>query len=86
MSLEEITLAARRLNAAAGLLLCVAAIAALWVGLSSFLVALAYRPTAGYWIPGLAGLLLVGLGIWLLARGVGLVSKGRARENGRGFY
>ena len=86
MSLDETTTAARRLNFAAGLLLCLTAAAALWAGLTSCVVGLAYRPLAGYWMPGLAGLVLVGLGVWLLSRGMRL---NRAREssgNGRGFY
>lgn len=86
MSLEETTAAARRLNIFAGLLLCLAAAAALWAGLTSCLIGLAYRPLAGYWMPGLVGLGLVGLGVWLLPRGVRLVGGRESNGNGRGFY
>ena len=86
MRLEETTTATRRLNLAAGLLLCLAAAAALWAGLTSCLVGLAYRPIAGYWMPGLAGLALVGVGVWLLPRGVRLVGGRESSGNGRGFY
>jgi len=86
MSLEETTAAARRLHILAGFVLCLAAAAALWAGLTSCLVGLAYRPIPGYWMPGLAGLVLVGLGVWLLPRGVRLLGWRESNGNGRGFY
>jgi len=74
---EEKSLSRYRISMVSGAFLGGLSLLVLWLGMNSLLVGLAYYEQRGFWVPCLAGVALLLLGYWALARSVVTISKNR---------
>jgi cytochrome c biogenesis protein CcdA len=74
---EEKSLSRYRISIMSGAFLGGLSLVALWLGMNSLLVGLAYYEQRGFWVPCLTGVGMVLLGYWALVRSVVTISKNR---------
>lgn len=77
---EEKSLSRYRLSMVGGALLGGFSFAALWLGMNSLLVGLAYYQQKGFWVPCLAGLGLIFMGFWTLVKSAATISINRSMK------
>ncbi|MBW2051568.1 MAG: hypothetical protein JRI85_04905 [Deltaproteobacteria bacterium] len=69
-----------------GIFLSFLAAVIIWLGLTSFLVCLAYSQQKGFWAAGLAGVILIIGGAWFLWWSVRRTARGLSMSTDEGFY
>ncbi len=77
---EEKSLSRYRLSIVGGTFLGGFSFVALWLGMNSLLLGLAYYQQKGFWVPCLAGLGLIFMGFWALVKSVATISKNRSMK------
>ncbi len=77
---EEKSLSRYRLSIVVGTFLGGFSFAALWLGMNSLLIGVAYSQQKGFWVPSLAGLGLIFMGCWTLLKSVATISKNRSMK------